>query len=143
MSGPGGSWHFTWAAMRRASPGKYTKRFLLLSSCPGHSNAKRWPDRSFMFRLPRLACGILAIALVGCVDSEGPQIEVNLSESSFTSPATVRFTVHNAGNTYAYFSGCESPIPVVLERETNGTWEEAGDFNTSCTGVRAQLSMPP
>ena len=51
--------------------------------------------------------------------------------------------MYNAGDTYAYFSGCESPIPVVLEKETNGTWEEAGDFNTSCSGVRAQLSLQP
>ena len=97
-----------------------------------------------MSRLQRLACPLaLVAALGGCIDSEGPQIQVDLAQSEFTTPAIVRFTVHNAGDTYAYFSGCESPIPVVLEKETNGTWIEAGDFNTSCTTVRAQLSLQP
>jgi hypothetical protein len=87
-----------------------------------------------MSGLQRLACLLAPVAaLGGCIDSEGPQIQVDLSQSEFESPAIVRFTVHNGGDTYAYFSGCESPIPVVLEKETNGTWIEAGDFNTSCT----------
>ena len=99
-----------------------------------------------MFRARYHACAlVLAVVLGGCnvIESEGPQIQVDLSESEFTTPATVRFTVHNGGSTYAYFSGCQSPIPVVLEKETNGTWTEAGNFNTSCTTVRAQLSLQP
>ena len=97
-----------------------------------------------MSRVQRLACTLgFLVTLGGCIDSAGPQIQVDLAQPEFTSPAIVRFTVHNEGDTYAYFSGCESPIPVVLEKDANGTWEEAGDFNTSCTGVRAQLSMPP
>ena len=97
-----------------------------------------------MSRLQRLACTLaLVAALGGCIDSEGPQIQVDLSQSEFTTPAIVRFTVHNDGDSYAYFSGCESPIPVVLEKENNGIWEEAGDFNTSCSTVRAQLSLQP
>jgi hypothetical protein len=95
-----------------------------------------------MSRLQRFALP-LVLALGGCVDSEGPQIQVALSQSEFTGPATVRFTVHNDGDTFGYFSGCESPIPVVLEKETNGTWEEAANFNTSCSTVRAQLSLQP
>jgi hypothetical protein len=97
-----------------------------------------------MSRFKRLACALpIVVALGGCIDSEGPQIEVNLSQAEFTKPAIVRFTVHNSGDTYGYFSGCASPIPVILEKETNGTWEEAGDFNTSCSGVRAQLALEP
>ena len=70
-----------------------------------------------MSGLQRLACLLAPVAaLGGCIDSEGPQIQVDLSQSEFESPAIVRFTVHNGGDTYAYFSGCESPIPVVLEK---------------------------
>ncbi|HKP29027.1 MAG TPA: hypothetical protein VJU15_06475 [Gemmatimonadales bacterium] len=102
-----------------------------------------------MFRLERLGCGLLVVALMGCIDSEGPQIQVDLTQAEFTRPAegsvTVRFTVHNKGDTYAYFSGCGSPIPLVLQRDNNGTWEEVEEFNTSCTGgaVREQLSLEP
>ena len=130
--------------MRRGSRGKYTKGCLPLSSCSDHSNKKVWPDRSLMFRFQLLACALPLVAALGaCVDPAGPQVQVDLTQSEFTKPATVRFTVHNGGDTYAYFSGCESPIPVVLEKEVNGTWEEAGDFNTSCSTVRAQLSLQP
>jgi len=101
-----------------------------------------------MFRLHGVArVLLLVVALGACIDSSGPQIEVNLTQSDFTRPsegaAIVRYNVHNAGDTYAYFSGCESPIPVVLERDNNGTWEEAGDYNTSCPGAGQDLSLPP
>ena len=102
-----------------------------------------------MFRLHGVArlVPLFVAALGACIDSNGPQVDVDLSQSEFTRPgeaaAVVRFTVHNNGDTYAYFRGCESPIPVVLERENNGIWEVAGNYNTSCTGAASQLSLEP
>ena len=43
-----------------------------------------------MFRLHSAFALPLLVVLAGCVDSAGPQIEVNLSESSFTSPGIGR-----------------------------------------------------
>jgi len=101
-----------------------------------------------MFRLNRMVWTLPVVAaLGGCIDSTGPQVAVDLSQSDFTrpteGPAIVRYTVHNGGDSYAYFSGCASPIPVVLERDNNGTWEDAGEYNTSCPTSGQQLALEP
>jgi hypothetical protein len=60
---------------------------------------------------------------------------------SDTSAVLVRYDIRNDGWAPAFLEGCPDPVPMVLEQEVDGLWQQAERVNIICQATHASARM--